>query len=59
MLARRGVKVVQRLQLTYQWAYLLLAVDPRAGTLRWSWLARCRAEPIKDVLAAWAPDAVV
>jgi hypothetical protein len=59
VLAPRGGKVVQRLQLTYQWAYLLLAVDPRAGTLRWRWLARCRAEPIRDTLAAWAPDAVV
>ena len=59
VLAPRGVKVVQRLQLRYQWAYLLLAVDPRAGTLRWRWLERCRAEPIKQALAEWAPDAVV
>ena len=59
VLAPRGVKVVQRLQLTYQWAYLLLAVDPRAGTLRWRWLERCRAGPIKEALAAWNPDAVL
>jgi DDE superfamily endonuclease len=59
VLAPRGVKVSQRLQLTYAWAYLLLAVDPRAGTLRWRWLARCRAEPIRAALADWAPDAVV
>jgi transposase len=59
VLAPRGVKVVQRLQLTYQWAYLLLAVDPRAGTLRWRWLERCRAEPIKAALAEWAPGAVL
>jgi uncharacterized SAM-binding protein YcdF (DUF218 family) len=59
VLGRRGVRVVQRLQLRYQWAYLLLAVDPRAGTLRWRWLERCRAAPIKEALAAWAPGAVV
>ncbi len=59
VLAPRGVKVVQRLQLTYQWAYLLLAVDPRAGTLRWRWLERCRAGPIREALATWAPDAVL
>jgi hypothetical protein len=59
VLAPRGVKVVQRLQLTYRWAYLLLAVDPRRGALRWRWLERCRAEPIKAALAEWAPDAVV
>ena len=59
VLAPRGVKVVQRLQLRYQWAYLLLAVDPRAGTLRWRWPERCRAGPIREALAAWAPGAVV
>jgi len=59
VLAPRGVKVRQRLQLTYRWAYLLLAVDPRAGTVRWRWLERCRAGPIRDALAAWAPDAVI
>jgi hypothetical protein len=59
VLAPRGVKVIQRLQLTYRWAYLLLAVDPRAGTLRWRWLERCRAGPIRDALAAWTPEAVI
>ena len=59
VLGRRGGRVVQRLQLRYQWSYLLLAVEPRAGTLRWRWLARCRAAPIKEALAAWQPAAVV
>jgi hypothetical protein len=59
VLGRRGIPVVQRLQLRYQWAYLFLAVEPRAGTLRWCWLARCRAALLKEVLAAWVPDAVV
>jgi hypothetical protein len=59
VLAPRGVAVTQRLQLKYEWAYLLLAVDPRAGTLRWRWLDRPRAAPIKEALAAWALDAVV
>ena len=59
VLAPRGVKVAQRLQLTSRWAYLLRAVDPRAGTLRWRWLERLRAEPLKATLADWAPAAVV
>jgi transposase len=59
VLAPRGVKVVQRLQLRYEWAYLLLAVDPRAGAVRWHWLERCRAAPIRAALADRAPDAVV
>jgi hypothetical protein len=59
VLAPRGVNVTQRLQLKYEWAYLLLAVDPRAGTVRWRWLERLRAAPIKEALAAWTLDAVV
>lgn len=33
----RGVKVVQRLQLRYEWRYLFLTVDSRAGKLFWCW----------------------
>ena len=46
VLAPRGVEVAQRLQLTYAWASLLLAVDPRAEALR-------------ATLVDWAPDALV
>jgi hypothetical protein len=35
---RRGVKVCQRLQLTYKWRYLFLVVDGQAGKLHWCWL---------------------
>ena len=59
VLAPRGVKVVQRLQFRDQWADLLLAVEPRTGTLRWRWLERLRAAPIRAVLADWALDASV
>jgi hypothetical protein len=59
VLAPRGVAVTQRLQLRYQWAYLLLAVDPRTGLVRWRWLDRCRAEPIKATLVDWRLDAIV
>ena len=59
VLAPRGVRVVQRLPLRSRWADLLLAVDPRTGALRWRWLARCRAETLKPVRAAWAPGAGV
>ena len=59
MLAPRGVTGAQRLQLRYAWAYLLLAVEPRTGTLRWRWLERLRADPIRAVLADWALDAII
>jgi transposase len=35
---RRGVKVGQAVQFTYQWRYLFLAVDAPAGRLHWCWL---------------------
>ncbi len=59
VLAPTGVKVVQRLQIEYRWTYLLLAVDPRTGTLRWSWLERFRQDHLKPVLAAWGLDAIL
>ena len=35
---RRGVKVVQRVQLAYRWMYLFLAVDGRRGRVSWTWI---------------------
>ena len=59
VLARRGVKPVQRAQIGYRWAWLLLAVDPPAGALRWAWLARFRQGPVREALAGWGAAAVV
>ncbi len=47
VLAPRGVKVVQPLQLRYEWAYLLLAVNPLSGSLKWKWIERMKQEQIK------------
>ncbi len=38
--ASRGVKVVQKLQFVFEWAYLLLAVDPLRGSLLWDWIPK-------------------
>jgi len=59
VLAPKGVKVVQRLQIEYRWRYLLLAVDPRSGQLRWQWLERFRQDQLKPVLADWGLDAIL
>ncbi len=59
VLARRGVKPVQRLQLRYQWSYLLLAVDPLRGTIRWKWLERMNKDALLPVLTEWALEALV
>ena len=52
---RRGVKVHQRLQLRYEWAYLFAAVDARAGTIWWDWLPTMKAEDLQPVVAEVRP----
>lgn len=59
VLAPRGVKVVQRVQLKYEWRYLLLAVEPLRGTLRWAWTERMNAEELLPVLERWNLRCVV
>lgn len=49
---RRGVKVRQRLQLVYQWRYLVLAVDGRTGALWWTWDETMRAEDLLPAVDA-------
>ena len=48
---RRGVKVRQRLQLRYEWAYLFAAVDARTGTIWWDWLPTMKAADLRPVVA--------
>lgn len=43
---RRGVKVVQPIQLVYEWRYLFLAVDGRAGRLHWCWIDRLDTDAV-------------
>ena len=52
--ASRGVKVVQRLEYKYQWAYLNLAVNGVTGSLLWSWTADMKAISIAPVVKQWA-----
>jgi hypothetical protein len=49
----RGVKVVQPQQTEYRWLWLALAVDPRAGRVRWTWLPNVKSVLIADVVANW------
>ena len=59
VLAPKGVKVVQPVQLEYKWSYLFLAVEPLTGTLKWEWLERMNHEQLKPVLEDWQLDVVV
>src|SRR5512133_1083722 len=51
--APRGVKVRQRRQIEYRWAYLAVAVDSLRGELHWTWLANMKKETVAPVVAAW------
>ena len=59
VLAPKGVKVVQPVQLLYEWSYLVLAVSPLSGEIKWEWIERMRQEHIRPVLEGWALEAVV
>lgn len=59
VLAPRGVKVRQRLQLRYVWRYLVVAVDPLQATLRWRWTERMNAQALTPVFEAWNLSCVV
>jgi hypothetical protein len=48
---RRGVKVRQRLQLTYEWRYLFAAVDGQAGRIWWNWVPSMKAEALWPTVA--------
>jgi hypothetical protein len=51
---RRGVKVRQRVQFTYQWRYLVVAVDGRSGRLWWTWNRTMQADDLLPVVRGLA-----
>ena len=48
---RRGIKVRQRLQLTYEWRYLFAAVDGQTGRVWWNWVPSMKAEALWPTVA--------
>lgn len=56
--APRGVKVQQRVQMAYKWAYLALAVDVRAGRLSWHWMENMKGEAIAQGVQKWQEDGI-
>jgi hypothetical protein len=50
---RRGEKLRRRVELRYEWVYLVLGVDAMKGRLWWGWVKRVRGMEIAQVLGAW------
>jgi hypothetical protein len=51
--APRGVKIVQPVELRYEWRYLVLAVDGLGGTLAWAWIPNMKATSLAPVVQDW------
>jgi hypothetical protein len=56
---RKGVKIIQKVQIEFAWQYLVLAVDVLRCQLRWAWVSRMNQAQLKPVFHSWSPDAVV
>jgi transposase len=56
---RRGIKVRQRLQFTYEWRYLFAAVDGQAGRIWWDWVPSMKAEALWPTIAGLQEMAVL
>jgi hypothetical protein len=52
---KRGVKVRQRLQISYEWRCLFLAVDSQAGQLFWCWLPALTAIDVRNAIRGLQP----
>jgi hypothetical protein len=57
--APRGIKIVQAVELRYEWRYLVLAVDGLRGILRWQWAANMKGATLAPILADWHADGLV
>jgi hypothetical protein len=49
----RGIKIRQKVECTYEWRYLSLAVDGVAGQLWWQWTPDMKKETVQGVVAEW------
>lgn len=52
-------RVLEKVQRVYWWSYLLLAVDPLRGRLRWDWIKRMNTEHLLPVLRRWKLRCVI
>lgn len=48
-----GVKIVQKIQITYTYVYLHLVVDGIQGTIEWIWAENMKQESVCKAVTAW------
>lgn len=54
--APKGVKIEQKVEVEYEWAYLNLAVNGVSGSLYWEWTESMRADAIAPVVKTWGEE---
>lgn len=55
----RGVKIIQPIQIVFEWRYLVLAVDVIRAKLKWDWANRMNQEQLMPIFECWSPEMVV
>lgn len=53
VLAPRGVKVRQRVEMVRDWYHLAVVVDPRTGQLAWAWIEGTKGSQISPAVCEW------
>lgn len=53
-----GIKLVQKQQRKYQWAYLVLWVDVKSGKLVWCWQNNMGSDSLLETLKGWKEEGV-
>lgn len=53
-----GKKIVQKIQISYKYIYLHLAVDGLTGKIHWQWENDMQSETVKRVVQQWKQDGV-
>lgn len=55
----RGIPVIQKVQIVFDWRYLVLGVNPRTGKLIWDWVEHVRQELLLPVIQRWSANVIV
>lgn len=56
---RKGIKIIQKVQIEFAWEYLVLAVNVMTAELTWAWSARMNQEHLLPIYRRWSPEAVI
>ena len=55
----RGIPIIQKIQIVFDWRFLVLGVNPERGTLRWAWVERIRQEQLLPVIDRWSAQVII